>query len=450
MIDTKSIKQLVNNEMGLYDRRIYTDPDIYQQELEQIWGRCWVGIGHESQISKPNDFVANYIGEDPVLVTRDAKGKIHAFLNMCRHRGNRVCRADEGNAPSFMCTYHGWTFATDGKLVGVPGFKEAYFEELDRSQWGLVEARVDTYKGLIFATWDNGAPSLPDYLGDITWYMDLCLDRREGGTELLPGIEKRVMATNWKIPVDNHSDGYHFAVTHGSAVMVLGRDRSPTGQSEIRADPTTARALVGNGHSSGAYIGKMERSRPFSASSTDVSAQIIRDYYTEHLPELRKRLGENQARQASMGIGNVFPATNWNGSTSQIRLRHPRGPEKTEIWTYLIVDKKAPPEVRQAFRRNHVLCMGPAGTVEQDDVNNWYQVTASGKLLTGSQYPMNFQLGLNREKRTSELAPGRLSVGTTEDGQRDFYGRWAEIMDAPSWDQISIDPITYGKLGKQG
>ena len=177
---------LVNAKNGLVDRSIFIDEDIYKQELEQVFGRCWLFIGHESQVAKPNDFTAAYMGEDPILLTRDARGKIHAFSNMCRHRGNRICRADAGNVPSFMCTYHGWTFATDGKLVGVPGFKEAYFEELDRSQWGLVEARVDSYKGLVFATWDKQAPALADYLGDAAWYLG-SIAGPEGGWDRNPG-----------------------------------------------------------------------------------------------------------------------------------------------------------------------------------------------------------------------------------------------------------------------
>ena len=186
----------VNAKAGVVTRNIFYDKEIYQQELEQVFGRSWLVVGHESMVAKPNDFAANYMGEDPVLLTRDSKGKLHTFLNMCRHRGNRICRADAGNAPSFMCTYHGWTFATDGKLVGVPGYKEAYFEELDRSQWGLVEARTDSYKGLVFANWDKDAPSLIDNLGDAAWYMDLWLDRTAGGTEILPGIHRWVMNFN--------------------------------------------------------------------------------------------------------------------------------------------------------------------------------------------------------------------------------------------------------------
>lgn len=169
-------------------------------------------------------FLAAYTGEDPILLIRDSTGKLHTFLNICRHRGNRICRADAGNAPSFMCTYHGWTFAADGKLVGVPGYKEAYFEELDRSKWGLVEAaQIDSYKGLIFATWDSQAPGLADYLGDMRWYMDMALDRAEGGTEVIGGVHRWVMPCNWKLGADNFGgDGYHTYLTHSSAMSVMG------------------------------------------------------------------------------------------------------------------------------------------------------------------------------------------------------------------------------------
>ena len=131
-----------------------------------------------------------------MLVTRDSKGKINAFLNVCRHRGNRVCRADSGNASAFVCAYHGWTYGTDGKLIAVPSLKEAYYDELDTSKWGLVPvAQLDSYKGLVFATFDPSAPSLNEYLGDMKWYLDALFDRREGGIEVFPGMQK------WIIPV---------------------------------------------------------------------------------------------------------------------------------------------------------------------------------------------------------------------------------------------------------
>ena len=151
----RDLNGLVDSDNGLVSRRIFIEPEIYEQELTQIFARCWLYLCHESQIPQPGDFFTTYMGEDPVLVVRDSGGQVRAFLNVCRHRGNRLCRADTGNAATFTCAYHGWTYRNDGRLAGVPYLKEAYHDELDRERWGLVPvAQLDNYKGLWFATFD--------------------------------------------------------------------------------------------------------------------------------------------------------------------------------------------------------------------------------------------------------------------------------------------------------
>ena len=442
-----TIQKLVASNRGLIDRRIFTDRDIYEQELEQIFGRCWLLVGHETQIRNTNDFVAAYMGEDPVLVTKDAKGKVHTFLNMCRHRGNRICRADYGNAQSFMCTYHGWTFATDGKLVGVPGFKEAYFEELDRSQWGLVEARVETYKGLVFATWDTSAPSLRDYLGDMAWYLDIHLDATKGGTEVIAGVQRWVMNTNWKMPADNvGGDSYHGQTTHGSTRMLRSdpnwMDFSRTPFQKVSAafakvpstaSPTSSSWQVspGNGHGIVGFGG--------GEYAIDSSLPALKDPAAKHivsnLPEIKNRLGEFRAKNAgSAQFLTVFP----NFSLHPIRIWHPRGPTKTEVWLYLMVEKDAPQEVKDAFRFYETHSHGPNGFMELDDIVNYANCTESGKYSVGRRYPMNLQLKLGQQ-HTQEDIPGMTVASPGELNQRDFYSWWAQLMDASSWSQIKLN-----------
>ncbi len=418
------IKRLVDAEHGLVSRRIFIEPEIYEQELARIFARCWLFLCHESQLPHPGDFFSTSMGEDPVLVVRDSLGQVHAFLNVCRHRGNRLCRADAGNAATFTCAYHGWTYGNDGRLVGVPYLKEAYYEELDRAQWGLIPvAQLDSYKGLLFATFDPTAPPLLDYLGEMTWYLDAFFDRREGGIEVIGGVHKWIVPCNWKFPAENFAgDAYHVTWSHLSAIS--------TGFSP----PATARkawkgSLLSPGHGHGIIA--------LGPEDTAVApVPEILAYEAEIRPEVERRLGPRRARINPI-VGTVFPNFSLlRAAAHTFRVWHPRGPDQVEIWSWSYVDKAASPAIKAAFRLASLRSFSPAGTFEQDDMDNWQACTQTARGVVARRHPLNYEMGLGHERWDDALNASASEYRFSESNQRQFYQRWAQLMAAEKWAEI--------------
>jgi len=173
-------------EEGLLPAWIFNDPDLFELEKERIFSRSWVFLAHASEIPKPGDYVLRYILNNPYIVVRGEDGKVRAFLDMCRHRGMRVCRAEAGNASHFRCPFHGWTYRNDGALVGVPAEREAFAGDLRKEEWGLVPLpRLEIFDDLIFGNLDPQAPPLEEWLGGIRWYLELITKRSPEGLEVL-------------------------------------------------------------------------------------------------------------------------------------------------------------------------------------------------------------------------------------------------------------------------
>ena len=316
----RDVSKLADPERGYMDRRMFYDPDIYQMELEQIFARAWLFMCHESQIRNPGDFFMNNMGEDRVIIVRDDEGGIQVLLNSCRHRGNAVCRADEGNVSSFMCTYHGWTYDLKGKLVGVPGFKEVYHEELDRDNWGLVRAaQVASYRGFVFATMDPDAPSLPDYLGEGGRVMlDLHADRGED-MQVVSGVMKWTMQCNWKFPTDNTPDFYHGWLSHASSQVMRGNNRPKL--LFVPRPGFTVLEEYGPGFN-GPYL--------TDETKEQGQSQLLGEYIqkwreNERLQERRGPWGNRVNAYA----GNIFPNFFVPPGTFQVAIRMPKGPTTT-------------------------------------------------------------------------------------------------------------------------
>ena len=423
--------RMVDPETGTVDRRIFAEQDIYELELERIFARSWNFMAHDSQIPNPGDFFMTFIGEDRVIVVRDNDGLPQVLVNSCRHRGNAVCRAEEGHATSFMCTYHGWTYDLKGALVGVPGFKEVYHEELDRENWGLIKAaQVETYKGFIFANMDPEAIGLNDYLGGVG-RMGLDLLAERGDLFVVPGIQKYTIPCNWKLAVDNVYDWYHPQLTHASSTM-SGYGFRRNNQGNIASGDGNAllrehMVVLGDyGHGiSGPRI------TPESAAQGGTPGQD--DSWRER-PEALRALGP--AGVTSRGHPHIFPNL-WVTTGSQLSLRHPKGPNSTEIWWFSLLNKETEPELRatQKMRAGHTF--GPAGMLEQDDGENWGESTRGTHGTAVKNFPLHYAMGMGHgEIIDDEGSPPRIETGVNEHAQFWYYRGWADWMAAPTWNDL--------------
>jgi len=156
-----------------------TDPAVLELERRRIFEKTWLYLGHETELPKRNDFVTRSVAGRPMIFFRDGAGKIQAWLNSCPHRGAMLCREKQGNARFMTCFYHGWAFSNAGKMVSMPG-DESYGPDFDRP--GLAgPAKVDSYRGFVFVSFDPDVEDLVDYLAGAREYIDLVMDQSEVG-----------------------------------------------------------------------------------------------------------------------------------------------------------------------------------------------------------------------------------------------------------------------------
>jgi p-cumate 2,3-dioxygenase alpha subunit len=415
-VDTLTGSRLVHEDPAacrfMVHRSSMTDRGVWEEELERIFTRCWLYVGHESEIKEPGDYVRRNVGGRPVFMVRGTKtGALNVFHNTCTHRGALVCRRDKGNGKAFQCFYHGWTFGTEGDLVGLPD-DDAYAPDLDRSSLGLAKvARVASYRGFVFCCFDPGAMDLVDYLAGAKDYLDLIIDSCGGEVEVIPGTNEYGMKANWKLLVENSIDGYHASTVHQTYfkyLASLGTDLSIG----VRGSPMD----LGNGHAVLRY--RAPWGRPVARWEALFGEEARRDIEARRA-ELEKRFGPERAEMMCEVNRNmiIFPNLVVNDIMAvTVRTFMPTSPSTMTISAWEAAPPGELPEVRQRRLDSFLTFLGPGGFATPDDIEaleSCQQGFASGGV------------------RWNDLSRGmaRQSTGTDEEQMRVWWRRWRDQMD---------------------
>lgn len=396
---------------------LYTDPTIFAQELEHIWYTTWVYVGHVSEIPQPKDYVRKSIGPQQVIMTRDREGEVHLVLNRCAHRGNLVCEAPSGNSGSFRCPYHGWTFSNTGELLGAP-FNKGYGGKEGLKELGNLARvpRVAIHRGFVFGSLAEDGPSLAEHLGPAADRLDqLARLSPEGEVELTAGFVQHEVNANWKMLVENETDGYHPQFVHSSIFSISG---SSIG--DLYSDKSTAvtRAL-GGGHSENDLSPEFRRlGVPMGWAGTLESK--IPDYVASMRETYGPQTGDEIMINGSPHI-MIFP----NLFVAEIQLFQiqPLAVDRT-IQHVTAIQFKGAPDLNRRLVTQCVGSVGPAGMLLADDAE-MYERNQRGVAQLQPKW-LDLRRGLHRESTDDD----GFTIGTATDeiSMRSMWKHYLTLM----------------------
>ncbi len=405
------------------NREVLVSADVLARETTRIFERCWIYVGHGSEIKAPGDFRSRRVVGRPVIFCRDNDGVVGCLFNTCRHRGAIVCRERAGNSRRFYCVYHGWTYDSAGKLVGIPG-EGAYGDGFDAADHALRRpARFESYRDFWFMCLDAGAPSLADYLGPARDYLDLVVDQSPSGRmEVITGTQEYDVAANWKLMVENSVDDYHLPSTHATWLNFMAN-------SGVEVRPRLDEGLVlpakgrtvdlGNGHFTTDNVNY--RGRPV-ACWIPLYGEGARAEMDEIRAELVVRLGPERAARVADTNRNlvIFPNLVINdGSSVTIRTFYPEGPARMHVTAWAVGPEEESETARARRLDSFLTFYGPGGFATPDDVEA-LELVQQGLANWRDDPWSEMSRGMNK--------PEDDQLNSDEHHLRTFWRRWNALM----------------------
>jgi 2-chlorobenzoate 1,2-dioxygenase len=415
-------------------KRVYTDPEIFALEMKRIYGRAWIYVGHESQVPNPGDYHTTLLGDQDVILVRGTDRRVHVVYNRCPHKGAKLVADGEGNTGKFFrCPYHAWTFKLDGKHLSLPlknGLEGSCYDPSHPDFSMKAVARVESYRGFVFASQSPDGPDLKAFLGGVASSLDNMCDRSPvGEVEVAGGVFRVMQKSNWKVFYENLHDTMHARVTHESS-FVAAREQAE----ELGEMPFELLIMDGNGEPY-EFWEKLElrayhNGHGYMEGIFDPKAATRDAVSREHFEALASVRGEGRAR-AILGMNRHNTVIYASGSPhtvfQQFRVIRPISVDRTmvEIQTFRLKD--APPSVFDRALTYANLINSPSSNVMPDDVEVYRRCQQGNRTDGGDWVSLHRYIGTDRA-----LPDGMVSTnGTSELPMRNQFAAWRQYMLGP-------------------
>ena len=431
--DPHALRRLVEDDR--VHRDVYTSAEIFQLEMERLWSRTWIYVGHESQVPNPGDFITLDIAAQPVLMVRHTDGSVRVLMNRCAHKGTKVVYDLAGNTgKTFRCPYHAWTYRTDGTLLQIPlkeGYEGTRLSDSEASR-GLQPVRnVESYRGFVFARLSEKGLGFREYFGGSLSSIDNLADRAPGGElEITGGCLRYLHNCNWKMYVENLNDTMHPMIAHASSAGTAKKIWE--GQPADQPKPMAIEQIVPFASDYKFFDDMGVRVYPNGHSFSGVHFSIHSNYSAlgDYEGLMKKAYGEERAKQI---LGTVrhntvyYPSLTIKGAIQSIRVARPLAADKTLIESYTFRLKGAPDILLERTVAYNRLINSPMSVVGHDDLH-CYRSIQEGLAAGGNEW-----VSLHRNYAAEEPFELREKKemdcnGTSEVSMRNQFRAWAQFM----------------------
>ncbi len=422
---------MVVGDGGLIPKERYVSSEFLELELERLWSRSWVYVGHASQVPAAGDYITVDIAAKPLLMVRQADGSIRVLMNRCAHKGTKVVGDAAGNAgKAFRCPYHAWAYRTDGSLLAIPlkqGYDGTRLQETQAAQGLARVEHVEAYRGFVFARLSQDGLGFREYFGDSLSSIDNLADRSpEGELEITGGCLRYLHNCNWKMFVENLNDTMHPMVAHASSAGTakrLWQDKPPELPKPMAIEQY---APFANDYKFFDDMGVRVYAHGHSFSGVNFSIHSSYSAISDYEERMNRAYGAERARAI---LGTVrhntvyYPSLTIKGAIQSIRVARPLAADRTliESWTFRL--KGAPDSLLQRTVMYNRLINSPMSVVGHDDLH-CYRSIQEGLAAQGNEW-----VSLHRNFDPAEEGAAELTAnGTSDISMRNQFRAWRELM----------------------